>query len=120
MKNEEVHDVLLEQSNQIDMIAGELKWILEECKKHNVQPGTSLGDEMTQKFFSLFKDYKQVRNKTLELEKEVRTVVFPDPTMATIYLATANLLTRKVTQGIFEQFRSVAETGKLPDENLSS
>jgi hypothetical protein len=120
MKTDEVHDKLMEQSEQIDLIAKELRWILEECQRQNVQPGTPMGAEMLQKFFSLYKDYKQVRENTFELERQVKEVVFDDYIMGRIYHATADLLVRKVTQGIFEQFTSVAENGCLPDGDFSS
>lgn len=120
MKSEEVHDKLMEQSEQIDLIGKELRWILEECKRQNVQPGTPMGAEMLQKFFSLYKDYQKVRDNTFELERQVKRITFDDHTMGTVYCATADLLVRKVTQGIFEQFTSVAETGELPEGDIST
>jgi len=120
MKSEDAHDTLMEQSEQIDLIAKELRWILEECKRQNVQPGTPIGKEMLQKFFSLYKDYQKVRDNTFELERQVKRLTFDDLTMGKIYYATADLLTRKVTQGIFEQFTSVAETGELPEGDVST
>ena len=120
MKNEEVHDKLMEQSEQIDLVETELRWILEECKRQNVQPGTPIGQEMLQKFFSFYKDYQKVRDNTFELEKGVKRLTFDDLTMRKIYYDTADLLTRKVTQGIFAQFTSVAETGELPEGDIST
>lgn len=124
MTNDEIHEKLLEQSEQIDLIGTELRWMLEECQRQNIQPKTPLGEEMLQKFLSLYRDFQTVKTNTIGLYETIHAMKFSDPTIGMIYLATAILLVRRQSYGIFEQFTSVVEHGCLPDgtslDDLSS
>lgn len=117
MKQNEVHNKIVEQSDAIDIIAKELRWILTETAKQNPEVGTPLGDEMAQKFFQLYADFKKVRKNAEILSEAVNKVKFTDSTIGLVYRAAAQLLIRRCTEGIFAQFTSVAETGDLPQNN---
>lgn len=116
MKQDDVHDKLLEQKEAIDTVGNQLRWILSECQKKDAKPGTKFGNEMIQRFFSLYRDFAKIRENTAKLADAVSAVKFDDATMGMIYKATAQLLLRRCNEGIFRQFASVAETGRLPEK----
>lgn len=124
MKENQVQEKLVEQTEALDIIAKELRWMLDESTKRNIQPDTPIAEEMLQRFFSLYKDFLKVRQDTIKLAVEIHRMKFTDRTMGMVYRATADLLVRKTGEGIFEQFTSVAEHGCLPDgttfDDLSS
>jgi len=115
LKEHEVPGKIIEQTEAIDLIASELRWMLEEANKKNIQPDTPEANEMIRMFFSLYSDFKRVREHTYNLQKAIRKVKFTDRALKLVYNASTDLLVKKLGQGIFEQFISVAEHGCLPD-----
>lgn len=115
MKQNEVYDKLTRQKDSIDVIEKQLRWILSECQKKNAKPGTKFGDEMIQRFYSLYRDFVKIKDDATKLADEVSRVEFNDEIMGLVYKTTANLLLQRCSVGIFRQFTSVAETGKLPE-----
>jgi len=115
---DEAHEKLLKQSDAIDLIAKELIWLLAEVNKKNPQPETPLGEEILTMFFSLYKDYLKVKNDTFVLRDQLDLAEFEDQTMGMLYKASGRMLARKVCEGLFKQFVSVAETGELPEDDF--
>ncbi len=124
MNENEVTQKLVEQCEAIELIAKELRWILEESTERDIQPNTLAAEEVLRMFFDLYKDFKRVREQTQKLRNDIYAISFTDKTLEMVNRMTADALVKKLSEGIFEQMVSVAEYGCLPDgttyEDLSS
>lgn len=114
MKQDEVHNKLVAQSDAIDQIADQLRWILKEANTRQPKPGSRAGNELTERFYQLYRDFRKIQEKTVQLAEEVDKVKFTDKALSLVYRSCAKLLIRRTMEGIFNQFTSVAETGDLP------
>ncbi len=115
--NEEIaHGKLVDQSDAIDMIAKELTWLLTEAQKQDPQLGSPLADELGRRFMALYKDFQGIRENGMKLSMELEKMEFDDHILGLIYKTSGRLLVRKMSEGLFEQFISVAEFGVLPED----
>ena len=112
----EIDEKIQDQADAIDLIAAELTFILKEAQKTNPAPGSPLGNELAQKFLSLYEDFKKIRANAIRLNETVSQMTFMDRAMELVYKGTTDLLVRKMKEGIFAQFITVAEFGVLPEE----
>ncbi len=120
MKETDVQSKIIELNESLDLIEKELRWLLEESTRRDVPPNSPEGDEFLRMFFSLYHDFLGLRQKIVKFARDVKTISFTDETMGLVYQTTADYMARKLGKGIFEQFISVAETGKLPGNDVSA
>lgn len=108
----DIAESLTEINESLSLIAKELEWILSICNEKKPLPDTPLGDEMIQKFMSLFKDFNGITLKLNKIENEIFSC--PNELTKCRLELTIALLYQRIHTGLFAQFRSVATTGELP------
>jgi hypothetical protein len=111
-----VLEKITDQSDAIDLIADELTFLLLEAQKNDPPPESPLAIELAGKFLSLYEDFKRVRERSEKLASELDVMEFKNETLGMVYKATAQLLVRKLGEGLFAQFICVVEHGRLPDD----
>jgi hypothetical protein len=109
-----IQERIVEQATALDLVGQELNWLLNETNRHKIQPGTALGNEIVEKFCSLYRDFQKIQERGLKLQRDLQTATFQDSVMGMVYRTSANLLVRKSTEGIFKEFISVAQRNRLP------
>lgn len=92
MLETQVCDKILSQSDAIDRVSLELKWLLNEANNH--QPPTK-------QFRSLFLKYKNVVLDAEKLSHEINLIEFKDKIMGFVYQQAAQCLVQRCYQGIF-------------------
>lgn len=101
-------------SDSMNLIAKELKWILNKCNKHIPEPDTNLANELLGKFFSLYKDFLKLKSSICEMLTQLNQIKFKNKKLETYCKTYGFILFKKSNEGLFEQFSCVAETGDLP------
>lgn len=117
MTENEVPTKLDACEESINMLNTQLIWILTECNKDHVRPNTNVGNEMVQRFFSLYRDYQRILSQTTGLILQIEQMEFDDLLMRTIYELHGFALLNRLCSQDFQNFLSIAETGKLPMES---
>lgn len=112
------NDKITELDEALDLIEKELKWILSESTAQKIQPKTALADEFWQKFMQLYVDFLKVKERVSAFAADMSLAEFSDRALGTAYRTTAAQLLKKTEVGCFKQFASVAETGKLPIDEI--
>ena len=103
------------QSESLDMLGNQLRWILDETNKNNAEPGSPYGNEMIQRFFSLYRDFKRIQKEIIDFSEELKLMDYEDNHIGKIYYDCSLILIEKCKSGIFKQFTVVVEEGRLPD-----
>ena len=114
----DAHERLEAQDVSIDTVAISIEWLLKECKTKDIKPFTKLGNEMIQRFFSIYRDWQKIRKETIKLAEKIHAADFKDYSEGLVYAAAADLLVQKCQVGLFEQIVCVAETGELPENDV--
>ena len=116
MTIKETENNILQLNDSLDMIGSQIKWILTETSTKNMIPESPVGREMIQRFFSLYRDFKRLREKASEFYQKIHTAEFDDMIDYYIYTGIMQITMERFNEGVFHQFDCVAETGKLPKE----
>ena len=116
MNPDEVHAKLEAINESLTIMGKELMWILEEGERTGAKPGTPLGTELGQRFFTLYRDFKKLKLKAVEFMKEIAASDSASDDKK-VYMISAVLTAARFENGIFRQFTYVAETGNLPPEH---
>jgi len=115
MTIKETEDTILQLNDSLDVIGIQIKWILTETSTKKMIPESTVGKEMIQRFFSLHRDFKRLREKAREFYEKIQINEFDDEIDYHIYKGIMKITIERFDHGVFHQFDCVAETGQLPD-----
>ena len=115
MTLDEINENLTKQSESLNVISTQLGWILTEVNNSKAVPGSSYGNEMAQRFFSLYRDFKRIKKEILDFSNELKSVDAENKIAKDVYYMCSKILLQRCNIGILEQFTAVAEEGILPE-----
>lgn len=116
MTTTRANDRITDLSEALDLIATQLKWLIEKANAVTVVVGSPEGKEHALRFLQLHRDFTKVKGNIIDLCDEMETAEFDDPLLNKIYKRACHLLLRKCYEGLFKDFTHVVEKGTPPPQ----